>query len=38
MNTVYKVSGGVNELYKNDKEFYNLTKEEQNERINNYTK
>ena len=28
----------ANELYKNDKEFYNLTKEEQNERINNYTK
>ena len=28
----------ANELYKKDKEFYNLTKEEQNERINNYTK
>ena len=28
----------ANEIYKKDKEFYNLTKEEQNERINNYTK
>ena len=28
----------ANELYKNDKEFYNLTKEEQNERINSNTK
>ena len=28
----------ANELYKKDKDFYNLTKEEQNERINNYTK
>jgi hypothetical protein len=28
----------ANELYKKDKEFYNLTKEEQNERINSYTK
>ena len=28
----------ANELYKNDKGFYNLTKEEQNERINQYSK
>lgn len=28
----------ANELYKQDKDFYNLTKEEQNERINSYTK
>ena len=28
----------ANELYKKDKDFYNLTKEEQNERINSYTK
>jgi len=38
-NTPEKIDRLViaNELYKNDKEFYNLTKEEQNERINNYT-
>ena len=28
----------ANELYKQDEGFYNLTKEEQNERINSYTK
>ena len=39
-NTPEKVDRLViaNELYKKDKDFYNLTKEEQNERINSYTK